>query len=89
MTVVLHVRRASRPSLYAAIRLAVLVQQFRELLKARVKSRAQSSKCRDFGNSALTCLQGVVNLEESQRQLNIRTEDRVEQGFSGKDGEVS
>lgn len=30
-----------RPSLYTAIRLARLVQHFRERLKARVKSRAQ------------------------------------------------
>ncbi|MCJ1381823.1 hypothetical protein MMC17_004934 [Xylographa soralifera] len=69
--------------------MAILVQQFRELLKARVKSRAQSSKCRDFGNSALTCLQGVVNLEESQRELNKRTEDQTPQGFPKEDGEVS
>ncbi|MCJ1432764.1 hypothetical protein MMC27_002121 [Xylographa pallens] len=89
MAIAAYVRRASRPSLYAAIRLAILVQQFRELLKARVKSRAQSLKCRDFGNSALTCLQGVVNLEKSQRQLIKRTDDRTQEGFPKEDGEIS
>ena len=34
-------RSTRRPSLYAAIRLARLVQHFRERLKARVRSRAQ------------------------------------------------
>ncbi|MCJ1243373.1 hypothetical protein MMC30_000570, partial [Trapelia coarctata] len=52
--------RAPRPSLYAAIRLAALVQQFRRLLKERVKSRAQLSKeqCQAFGSLALENLGG-------------------------------
>ncbi|MCJ1398109.1 hypothetical protein MMC11_001306 [Xylographa trunciseda] len=82
-------RKASRPSLYAAIRLATLVQQFRELLKARVKSRAQAIKFHILGNSALTCLQGVVNLEESQRELDKRTENLTQQGCPAEGGEVS
>lgn len=34
-------RLARRPSLYTAIRLARLVQQFRERLEAKVRSRGQ------------------------------------------------
>ena len=47
--------RTSRPSLFAAIRLARLVLRFRQLLKSRSKIRAESSSqlCQAFGRLAV------------------------------------
>lgn len=56
--------RAVRLSLYIAIRLACLVRQFRTLIKARIKSRAQLSQgqCQAFESPARGKLGGLTKL---------------------------
>ena len=49
-----------RPSLYTAIRLARLVQQFRERLKAKVNSRAQRDALLQTENTELAQFQRYV-----------------------------
>ena len=59
-----------KPSFYAAIRLARLVQHFKERLKARVKSHRLSSSpeavCQHLEKQALDELAGTKDLVKSQ-----------------------
>ena len=59
-----------KPSLYAAIRLARLVQHFKERLKARVKSHRLSSPpeavCQHLEKQAFDELDGTKNVIKSQ-----------------------
>lgn len=66
--------KATRPSLYAAIKLARLVQHFRERLKARVKrnrSRTQASAlCQSLEVHALTSISRSVRHLEATNSTN-------------------
>ena len=78
---------SSKPSLYAAIKLARLVQHFKERLKARVKSHRLSflpeTVCQDLQEQALgelTSSKDIVNSQHPSHHVKSNDDDHLGMG---------